>query len=66
MIGAVIGTIGGYEARTRLVAANGGRDRPIAVAEDVVAAAAGVAIAYATSVCLIMADSPPPRGTPRG
>lgn len=50
MIGAVIGTIAGYEARTRLVAANGGRDRPIAVAEDVVAAAAGVAIAYATSL----------------
>lgn len=50
MIGAVIGTIGGYEARTRLVAANSGRDRPIAVAEDVIAAAAGVAIAYATSV----------------
>ncbi len=50
MIGAVIGTIGGYEARTRLVAANGGRDRPIAVAEDVFAAAAGVAVAYATSV----------------
>ncbi len=50
MIGAVIGTIGGYEARTRLVAANGGRDRPVAVAEDLVAAAAGVAIAYTTSV----------------
>jgi uncharacterized membrane protein len=44
------GTIGGYAARTRLVAANGGRDRPIAVAEDVFAAAAGVAVAYATSV----------------
>ena len=50
LIGAVIGTILGYEIRTRLVAANGGRDRPIAVAEDVVAAAAGVAIAYATSL----------------
>ena len=33
LIGAVIGTIGGYQARTRLVAANGGRDRPIAVGE---------------------------------
>ncbi len=50
MIGAVIGTIGGYEARTRLVAANGGRDRPVAVAEDVFAATAGVAVAYATSL----------------
>ena len=38
MIGAVIGTIGGYEVRTRLVAANGGRDRPIALGEDVFAA----------------------------
>lgn len=50
MIGAVIGTVGGYAARTALVAANGGRDRPIAVAEDVVAAVAGVGIAYATSL----------------
>jgi uncharacterized membrane protein len=33
-IGAVIGTLGGYEARTRLVAATGGRDLPIALAED--------------------------------
>lgn len=50
MIGAVIGTVVGYEVRTRLVAANGGRDRPVAVAEDVFAAAAGVAVAYATSL----------------
>lgn len=50
MIGAVIGTIGGYEIRTRLVAANGGSDRPVALGEDLFAAAAGVAIAYLTSV----------------
>ena len=50
MIGAVLGTIGGYEARTRLVSANGGKDRPVALGEDIVAAAAGVAIAYLTSV----------------
>ena len=50
MIGAVIGTIGGYEARTRLVAANGGRDRPVALGEDLLAVAGGVAIAYLTSV----------------
>jgi len=50
MIGAEIGTVGGYEARTRLVAANGGRVRPIAVAEDLFAASDGVAIAYTTSV----------------
>jgi uncharacterized membrane protein len=36
-IGAIIGTLGGYEARTRLVAAAGGRDLPIALAEDGVA-----------------------------
>lgn len=50
LIGAVIGTIGGYEARTRLVAANGGRDRPIALGEDLFAAAAGIAVAYMTSI----------------
>ena len=49
MIGAVLGTIGGYAARTRLVRANGGRDRPVALGEDVVAVCAGVAVAYATS-----------------
>ena len=36
-IGAVIGTLGGYEARKRLVAATGGRDLPIALFEDAVA-----------------------------
>jgi uncharacterized membrane protein len=46
----VIGTIGGYEARTRLVAANGGRDRPIAVGEDLFAVAAGIAVAFMTSI----------------
>ena len=50
IIGAVFGTIGGYAVRTRLVAANGGRDRPVALGEDVLAAAAGVAVAYLTSV----------------
>jgi len=50
LIGAVIGTIGGYAVRTRLVAANGGRDRPVAVAEDVFAAVAGLAVAFATSL----------------
>ena len=50
MIGAVLGTIGGYEVRTRLVAANGGKDRPVALGEDILAAVAGIAIAYLTSV----------------
>lgn len=35
--GAVLGTLGGYAARRRLVAAIGGRDYPIALLEDVVA-----------------------------
>ena len=50
MIGAVLGTVGGFAVRTRLVAANGGRDRPVALAEDAFAAAAGIAVAYATSL----------------
>ena len=50
LIGAVIGTLGGYATRTHLVAANGGRDRPIALAEDIVAAAGGIAVAFATSL----------------
>lgn len=50
MIGAVLGTLGGYAARTRLVAANGGKDRPVALGEDIFAAAAGIAVAYLTSV----------------
>ena len=50
MIGAVLGTLGGYAARTRLVAANGGRDRPVALGEDVFAAAAGIGVAFLTSV----------------
>ena len=49
MIGAVLGTLGGYAARTALVASNEGRDRPIALGEDVVAVIAGIAVAYATS-----------------
>jgi len=49
MIGAVLGTLGGFATRTALVAANEGRDRPIAFGEDVVAVIAGVAVAYATS-----------------
>jgi uncharacterized membrane protein len=50
MVGAVLGTLGGAEARRRLVAANGGHDRPIALAEDAVAVLGGVAISALTSV----------------
>lgn len=50
IIGAVLGTLGGAEARSRLVKATGGRDLPIAVLEDVVAVGGGFLIAYFTSV----------------
>jgi uncharacterized membrane protein len=50
IIGAVLGTLGGYEARSRLVAANGGRDRPVAIAEDVIAVGGGFLVAYLVSL----------------
>jgi uncharacterized membrane protein len=37
VIGAGAGTLGGYEARSRLVRAIGGKDFPIALIEDVIA-----------------------------
>lgn len=37
IVGAIIGTLGGAEARSRLVKATGGRDLPIALLEDVIA-----------------------------
>jgi uncharacterized membrane protein len=36
-VGGVAGTFGGYEFRSRLVQATGGRDLPIALLEDVIA-----------------------------
>ena len=48
VIGAVLGTLGGYQARKRLVAATGGKDLPIALLEDVVAIVGGFAILAAT------------------
>ncbi len=39
LIGAVSGTLGGYELRTRLVKVTGGNDLPIALLEDVIAIA---------------------------
>jgi uncharacterized membrane protein len=50
IIGAVLGTIGGYQARTRLVAAHVGHDLPIALLEDAVAVLGGFAIAAMTAV----------------
>lgn len=43
-LGAVAGTLGGYEARTRLVKATGGEDLPIALLEDLVAICGGFLI----------------------
>jgi uncharacterized membrane protein len=37
--GAILGTLGGYEFRARLVKATGGKDLPIALLEDVIAIA---------------------------
>jgi uncharacterized membrane protein len=36
-LGALLGTLGGYEFRTRLVRATGGKDLPIALLEDAIA-----------------------------
>jgi uncharacterized membrane protein len=44
VIGAVLGTLGGYQARSRLSAAHG-HDLPIALLEDAVAVLGGVALA---------------------
>jgi uncharacterized membrane protein len=45
VVGAVLGTLGGYEFRSRLAAA-AGRDLPIALLEDVVAVGGGFLIVY--------------------
>ncbi len=49
VVGAVLGTLGGYQARTRLVAARGGQDLPIALLEDAVAILGGFAILALTA-----------------
>jgi uncharacterized membrane protein len=43
-VGAVVGTLGGYEFRVRLVKATGGRDLPIALLEDAIAVICGLLI----------------------
>jgi uncharacterized membrane protein len=53
VIGAVLGTLGGYHARKRLVAASGGRDLPIALLEDAVAILGGLAILAVTGHVLM-------------
>lgn len=44
IIGAVLGTMGGYRARKSLVERNGGHDLPVALTEDVIAVLGGFAI----------------------
>ena len=46
-VGAVLGTLGGYEFRSRLVAATGGRDLPIALLEDAIAIGGAILIVSA-------------------
>jgi uncharacterized membrane protein len=43
-LGAVVGTLGGYEARSRLVKAIGGKDLPIALIEDAIAIGGGLLV----------------------
>jgi len=50
VIGAVLGTLGGYQARKRLVEANGGHDLPIALSEDAIAVLGGFAVVALASV----------------
>jgi uncharacterized membrane protein len=50
IIGAVLGTLGGYEARKRLVERNGGHDLPIALTEDAVAVLGGFAVVALASL----------------
>ena len=49
VVGAVLGTLGGFEFRSRLAAATGGRDLPIALLEDLIAVGGGFLIAYLAS-----------------
>jgi uncharacterized membrane protein len=41
-LGGAFGTLGGYEFRSRLVKAIGGKDLPVAILEDVIAIAGGI------------------------
>ncbi len=50
IIGAVLGTMAGAAARTRLASANGGRDRPGAFTEDAVAVGGGFLVAFLVSL----------------
>jgi uncharacterized membrane protein len=50
IIGAVLGTLAGAEARSRLASARSGQDRPGAILEDVVAVGGGFLVAFLVSL----------------
>lgn len=50
VVGAFLGTMGGYEGRRRLVAANGGKDLPVALGEDVLAIGGGIVVVFLASL----------------
>ena len=50
VVGAVLGTLCGYEFRRRLVATTGGHDLPVALLETVLAVLGGVVVAYLVGV----------------
>ena len=50
MIGAVLGTLAGAEARSRLASSRSGQDRPGAILEDVVAVGGGFLVAFLVSL----------------
>lgn len=50
IIGAVLGTLGGAELRSRFSAANNGNDRPGAFGEDVLAVGGGFLVAFLVSL----------------
>jgi uncharacterized membrane protein len=50
IVGAVVGTLSGAEARSRLAAASGGKDRPVAIGEDIVAVGGGFLVAFLVSL----------------
>ena len=49
VIGAIAGTLGGYEFRTRLMATSGGRGLPIALLEDAIAIGGAILIVMSFS-----------------
>jgi uncharacterized membrane protein len=50
IVGAVLGTLGGAEARQRLASARSGQDRPGAILEDFVAVGGGFLVAFLVSL----------------